>query len=97
MQTILEAYKATMRGNLIAINATKRKKEKIRLQEIQDELKKKKEELKRKPGGKRYYKKLINLGKIWILKCLKKYTGTLKNFSKDLSYLQTNLVDYWQI
>lgn len=52
MQTIRNAYKATIRGNLIAINAIKKKKEKNKLQEIQD-LRKKEEELKEHPGKKK--------------------------------------------
>lgn len=41
MQIIRDAYKATIRGNLIAMNLAKRKKEKAKVQEIQEKLKKK--------------------------------------------------------
>lgn len=50
---VWDAYKAVIRGNMIAINARERKKREERMKDLQCKLKEKEKELLRKPGEKR--------------------------------------------
>lgn len=52
-QLTWDAFKATIRGELIALNVSEKKKKRCKLQQIQEELQKK-DELKKNPKKKKY-------------------------------------------
>lgn len=87
LQIIWDAYKATIRGKLIAINVAKKKKEREKIQEIQLEIKKKEEELKRHPGKKKILREITQLRKNFDQEVIKEtYWNLKKNQQKPFEF-----------
>lgn len=89
IQTIWEAYKETIRGNLIALNSFQEKKKKQKVEELQRELQIKENELKKNPKKKMIFKEINSLRH--QINNTKKPIGILKRFSKELLNLLISL------